>query len=478
MNMRNDSVSNSLPGQTHDDLHEELLGLQQEKEAIFEKSGDAIFVVHPVSGEIFDANGRAAVMTGYPVSELKGMNLERLLPEQAISIKNIEVNSQNGNGGPRVILRRHDGTSIYVDISACSIHVGTKSLTFVFVLHADRRKLRRSLLAQARLISATKDDPEPIYDFPNIIGKSDQIRKICQLIGQVAKTDCSVLIQGESGTGKEIVAQAIHFHSARSNDPFVRVNCAALSETLLESELFGHVKGAFTGAIRDRRGRFMQADRGTILLDEIACMSLSGQAKLLRVLEERECEPVGSSVTTLVNVRVIVACNTNLKKAVAEGKFREDLFYRLNVFSMFAPPLRERKEDIPLLVQHFLRKYNLAVGKEIRELAPETVALMMHHDWPGNVRELRNAVEHAVIVAKGPVILPSHLPSNLIMPGAANEPADSSAELSLRDKLNLFEKQIIQDALIRASGVKKQAAAVLQIDPRNFPYLLRKHDLF
>jgi len=477
METRNDIVGNSLPGQTHHELHQELLGLQQEKEAIFEKSGDAIFVVHPVSGEIFDANGRAAVMTGYPVSVLKGMNIERLLPEQATSIKIIEVNSQNGNGGPRMILRRQDGTSIYVDISACSIHRGQKSLTFVFVLHADRRKLRRSLFAQDRLISATKDDPEPIYDFPNIIGKSEQIRKICQLIGQVAKTDCSVLIQGESGTGKEIVAQAIHFHSARSNDPFVRVNCAALSETLLESELFGHVKGAFTGAIRDRLGRFMQANDGTILLDEIACMSLSSQAKLLRVLEERECEPVGSSITTSVNVRVIVACNTNLKKAVAEGKFREDLFYRLNVFSMFAPPLRERKEDIPLLAQHFLRKYSLAVGKEIRDLAPETLALMMHHDWPGNVRELRNALEHAVIVAKGPVILPSNLPSNLITSDGMKEIDNFSTELSLREKLNLLEKQIIQDSLTRANGFKKRAAAMLQIDPRNFPYLLRKHNI-
>jgi transcriptional regulator with GAF, ATPase, and Fis domain len=273
------------------------------------------------------------------------------------------------------------------------------------------------------------------------------------------------------------------------------VNCAALSETLLESELFGHVKGAFTGAIQDRKGRFMQANGGTILLDEIGCMSLSGQAKLLRVLEEREFEPVGSSVTTSVDVRVIAASKMDLKAAVEEGKFREDLYYRLNVFSIFMPPLREKKEDVPLLAQHFLRIYATTVGKEIQALAPETLDLMIKYDWPGNARELKNAIEHAVIVAKGTVILPSNLPSNLTMPDEVPDSGTPSAEsktvssnpvesglnlpeeLGLRDKLSICEKQFIQDALKRAKGVKKEAASILQIDPRNFAYLLRKHGL-
>ena len=466
----------SSHGSPHD-LRRKLLELEDEKKAIFTESGDAIFVVDPVSGEIFEANDRAATMTGYPGSELQGMNFDRLISEQQISSKIIEFNSLNRNGRLRSILRREDATSIYVDMSICSIQRDQKSLRLVFVVHADRRKSRRHFVAQERSASVVMDAPEPIYEFPNIIGKSEKIRKICQLIGQVAKTDSTVLIQGESGTGKEIVAQAIHFHSLRFKGAFVKVNCAALSETLLESELFGHVKGAFTGAIRDRSGRFMQADGGTILLDEIACMPLSGQAKLLRVLEEQEFEPVGSSVTTSVNVRVIVASNANLDKAVAEGKFREDLYYRLNVFSMLMPSLREKKEDIPLLAQHFLRKYNLAVGKEIRDLAPETLALMMQYDWPGNVRELKNAVEHAVIVGKGSVILPSNLPTNLTMSGTVIENTNFSTELSLRDQLHLLEKQIIQDTLIRTKGVKKHAAAMLQIDPRNFSYLLRKHNL-
>ena len=221
------------------------------------------------------------------------------------------------------------------------------------------------------------------------------------------------MIQGESGTGKEIVANAIHAHSHRCRGPFVKVNCAALTETLLESELFGHLKGAFTGAIRDHRGRFKQADGGTILLDEIGSMPLSGQVKLLRVLQEHEFEPVGSSVTTSVNVRVIAATNVDLEKAMSEGKFREDLYYRLKVFEISVPPLRERKEDIPLLSQHFLHQYTQSLRKEIRALAPETLAVLIEHDWPGNVRELENAIEHAVIVQKGQVILPSSLPMNL-----------------------------------------------------------------
>jgi transcriptional regulator with GAF, ATPase, and Fis domain len=309
--------------------------------------------------------------------------------------------------------------------------------------------------------------------FPNLIGQSEKIRHVCQLIGSVAKSDVTVLIQGESGTGKEIVANAIHAHSLRNRGPFVKVNCAALTETLLESELFGHVKGAFTGAVRDRCGRFKQADGGTILLDEIGSLSLAGQAKLLRVLQEQEFEPVGSSITTAVNVRVIAATNSDLQKAVAEGKFREDLFYRLNVFSIHLPPLRERKEDIALLAQHFLQKYNLAIGKKIQAFAAETLAAMMRYDWPGNVRELENAVEHAVLVETNLFISPGSLPMNLTPP----EPADASTELGLREMLNLFEKQIIIDTLIRANWIKKRAAAILQIDPRNFPYLLRKHNI-
>ncbi len=310
-------------------------------------------------------------------------------------------------------------------------------------------------------------------ELPNLVGASEKIREVCQCIGQVAPTDSTVLIQGESGTGKELVAQAIHFHSCRSCRPFIKVNCAALPETLIESELFGHVRGAFTGAARDRKGRFAEADSGTILLDEIGSLSLASQAKLLRVLQEREFEPVGSSTTVKVDVRVIASCNLDLAQVVRAGAFREDLYYRLNVFRIFLPPLRERKEDIPLLAQHFLHKYNLAVGKKIQAFAAETLTAMMQYDWPGNVRELENAVEHAVLVEKSPVILLASLPMNL----APKETSEDATELGLRDTLNLLEKQIILDTLIRAKWIKKRAADMLRIDARNLPYLLRKHNL-
>jgi PAS domain S-box-containing protein len=472
------------------DIYQKLLELQGKKEAIIEKTGDAVFVVHSSSGDIFEANGVAAALTGYPLSELQGMNFENLVPKENIMLKKVALRSLNGNGMPRAFLRKKDGTSQEVELSAHTIQMGQKPQVLVIVRKPGQDELARledlrQYFAKKRSLRVASEPPEPEDGFPNIIGKSDKIRGICHLIGQVAKTDCTVLIQGESGTGKEIVAQVIHFHSSRSGGPFVKVNCAALSETLLESEIFGHVKGAFTGAIRDRKGRFKQADGGTIFLDEIGCMSLTGQAKLLRVLEEREFEPVGSSNTIPVNVRIIAASKINLKQSVEEGRFREDLYYRLNVFSIEMPSLREKKEDIPLLVMHFLRKYNLAIGKEIREILPETLDLMMRYNWPGNVRELKNAVEHAVIVAKGPVILPSHLPLNSTLNSNDEENTNTSeglrlpdmTDLGLRDRLNYLEKEIVLDALNRANGIKKQAAEMLQIDPRNFSYLLRKHNL-
>ncbi len=313
--------------------------------------------------------------------------------------------------------------------------------------------------------------------FPTIVGQSEKIRQLCRMIGAVAKSTATVLIHGESGTGKEVVANAIHAHSLRAHGPLVKVNCAVLNETLLESELFGHVKGAFTGAIRDRLGRFRQAEGGTIFLDEIGCLPLAGQAKLLRVLQEHEFEPVGASTTIKVNVRVLAATNMNLKKAVEEGRFREDLYYRLNVFALALPRLRERKEDIPLLVQHFLARFSREMNKPAHTVTPETLALLMAHDWPGNVRELENALEHAVIVEKSAVLQPESLPANFVSQGLAKGREELRAMLGLRERLNQLEKQILLETLARANWIKKQAAEMLRIDARNLPYLLRKHRL-
>ncbi|MGH8491062.1 MAG: sigma-54 interaction domain-containing protein [Gammaproteobacteria bacterium] len=367
----------------------------------FNSASDAVFVFDAATETLIEANIQALNDTGHQHEEIKGLAIDRLFRAQ---------NGSNAHAFPRnadeadaaccngLRLVRKSGEVIAVDASVTRLQWGEQNFIFIAA---------RKLIAALSCADSTTDTRATWFeqvDFPSIIGQSGKIRTVCRLIGSVAKTDATVLIQGESGTGKEIVANAIHAHSHRCHGPFVKVNCAALTETLLESELFGHVKGAFTGAIRDRRGRFKQADGGTILLDEVGSMPLTGQAKLLRVLQEREFEPVGTSVTTPVNVRVIAATNVELAKGVADGTFREDLYYRLNVFCIPLPPLRERKEDIALLAQHFLRAYREAIGNDIRSIAPETIALLIEHDWPGNVRELANAVEHAVIVEKGPAL--------------------------------------------------------------------------
>lgn len=439
----------------------------------FNSVSDAVFVFDAVTKTLIEANSQALTDAGYQTEEIKELPIDRLFQAQRLAVHVFPLNiDQAYTCGDDVLLLEKSGGRIAVSVSVASVECSGKDC-LIFTA----RKLKTTLdHSDSGANSEDRWRPED-QDFPCIIGQSEKTHHVCRLIGSVTKTDATVLIQGESGTGKEIVANAIHAHSLRCGGPFVKVNCAALTETLLESELFGHVRGAFTGAIRDRRGRFKQADGGTILLDEIGSMALSGQAKLLRVLQERAFEPVGSSVTVPVNVRVIAASNTGLAKAVAEGTFREDLYYRLNVFAIPLLPLRERKDDVPLLAQHFLCQYSLAVGKAIRAIAPETLTLLIEHDWPGNVRELENAVEHAIIVEKGSVIMPSSLPRNFTKSHDGQKAPGCSAEPRLREKLNLLEKQILRDALLRANGIKKRAAVMLGIDPRNMPYLLRKHRL-
>jgi PAS domain S-box-containing protein len=437
----------------------------------FNTAGDAIFIIDVETQTVVEANTQAINCTGYQPEEIAGLSVERLFrlpPGMALPFRFQEAYDTTQTRLDGLQLVKRNAEAVEVSINASIIECNQSKILFVIVRELD------GVPAQCNSTSATGNITwREEESFPSIIGLSEKIRYICQLIGSVAKSDSTVLIQGESGTGKEIVANAIHAHSLRHRGPFVKVNCVALTEALLESELFGHVKGAFTGAIRDRRGRFKQADGGTILLDEIGSMSLAGQAKLLRVLQEHEFEPVGSSATTAVNVRVIAATNADLKKAVTESKFREDLYYRLHVFSISLPPLRERKDDISMLAQHFLHKYNLAVGKKIQAFTSETLTAMVQYDWPGNVRELENTVEHAVLVEKSLAISPASLPMNL----TPKDASESSTELGLRDMLNLFEKQVILDTLMRANWIKKRAADMLRIDARNLPYLLRKHNL-
>lgn len=428
-----------------------------------------IFVIHPTTKTVTEANIQAMEYSGYQIEELRGLAIDRLFRYQSDWESLFSGDKTNLEGWK---LFKKDGTQATVNLTTTQVDWNALSYLFVIARQAEMRVLPCDE-AERRQDAIWQ---EAIH-FPTIIGHSEKIREVCRLIGSVAKSDATVLIQGESGTGKEIVANAIQAHSLRCQGPFVKVNCAALTETLLESELFGHVKGAFTGAIRDRRGRFKQADGGTILLDEIGCMSLAAQVKLLRVLQEHEFEPVGSSMPTSVDVRVLASTNTDLRKAVAEGKFREDLYYRLNVFMISLPPLRERKEDIPLLARHFLKRYAQAIGKDLCSLVPETLMLLLQHDWPGNARELENAIEHAVIVENGSAIFPSSLPINLAKSGAMDSTPESTVEQGLRVKLTLLEKEILLEALTRANGIKRLAATMLRVDPRNLPYLLRKHHL-
>lgn len=305
------------------------------------------------------------------------------------------------------------------------------------------------------------------YGFENIVGRSDRMKEIFQLVEKIADTDSTVLVLGESGTGKELVARAVHFRSRRAERPFVAVNCAAIPEGLLESELFGHVKGAFTGAIATRLGKFEEADRGTIFLDEIGDMSPPLQVKVLRVLQERSFQPVGSSKTREVDVRVIAATNQDLTRLVAENRFREDLFYRLNVIPVTLPPLRERIDDIPPLASHFLKKYNLENQKEVAGFSEGALELMRHYSWPGNVRELENTVERLVVLKGSGPVQEEDLPPALRHDRKAWIPEGLSFPeegISFRDLVDHFESELIRRAMEKSGGNKNRAAQLLKLN--------------
>lgn len=314
-----------------------------------------------------------------------------------------------------------------------------------------------------------------------IIGESKAIRQICKTIGKFAKTDHTILIQGETGVGKERVAEAVHIHSKVSHGPFIKVNCAALPDSLIESELFGHIKGAFTDAHISRKGRFEKAQSGTILLDEIGTMSLFGQAKLLRVLEEKEFQPVGSSATIRTDARIIATTNIPLEKAVAKGDFRADLYHRLNMVPIHIPPLKESKEDIPLLVYYFLEKFSAETKKNIYGFSRQVFEDVINFDWPGNVRQLKNFVRYCIVNEDTRIVQPESC-SYDIAKEVADEPAKDRPVLfdnvSLKTSLRAIEGQIIRDVLSMVKGKKSQAARILKIDKRNLSYFLKKHNLW
>jgi Nif-specific regulatory protein len=309
------------------------------------------------------------------------------------------------------------------------------------------------------------------YDFSHIIGNSSPMRQVYEQVTQVARTNTTALLRGESGTGKELIAHAIHYNSLRANKPFIKVNCGALPETLIESELFGYEKGAFTGAQGRKKGRFELAEGGTLFLDEIGDLNISTQIKLLRVLQEREFERLGGTETIKANVRLITATNKDLEKAISKGEFREDLYYRLNVFAIFVPPLRERKSDILLLADHFLEKYAREHVKNIKRISTPAIDMLTSYHWPGNVRELENIIERAVLVCETNVLHGHHLPPTL----QTAEESDTITRLSLDSAVEAFESDIIQDALKTTRGNQKKAAKLLDSTERIIGYKIKKY---
>ena len=317
------------------------------------------------------------------------------------------------------------------------------------------------------------------YQLKNVIGVSKQMQEVFAMVEQVSQSRSTILLRGESGTGKELIAHAIHFKSSRAEQPFVKFSCAAIPENLLESELFGHEKGAFTGAIRSRAGRFEQAHGGTIFLDEIGDIPMTMQIKLLRVLQERKFERVGGNRTISVDIRLITATNRNLELAVQQNLFREDLYYRLNVIPVYIAPLRARKDDIPPLVEFFLKKINDDNGKNV-ELAPECLPLMMQYPWPGNVRELENFIERLIVMARRDIVHPQdlHLPISQgaeVSIGLSGIPKETPDSLS--ETIEEIEKKQIEDALIRTGGVHTRAARILKLTPRQIRYKLKKYNI-
>jgi len=309
------------------------------------------------------------------------------------------------------------------------------------------------------------------FDHYGIVGTSRAIQEVARVARLVAQSRSTVLVTGETGTGKELVARAIHNWSAQRDMPLVRVNCAALPETLIESELFGHVRGAFTGAVTNKKGRFALADGGTILLDEIGVIAPSVQAKLLRVLQEREFEPLGSERTVQVDVRVIAATNRDLRQLAADGRFQEDLYYRLNVIPIAMPPLRDRREDIPLLVEHFIRRHAVRAGKRIDGISPDAMASFVDGQWPGNVRELENTVERAVVLARSTIIQVA----DVTLVGSPSAAPTSLPSLNLKQNLEWTERETLRRSLDASRGIKKDAAELMGLSQRAMSYYLHKH---
>jgi DNA-binding NtrC family response regulator len=383
-----------------------------------------------------------------------------------------ELSAAPADGEPPqiVIMTAHGSTQIVREAFKLGVEdFLEKPFEIDELLALARRAVRSQRLQTEKQYLISERDAE--FNHYGLVGRSRLMQDVILRTELVAQTKSTVLITGETGTGKEMVARLIHHRSPQREMPLIKVNCAAIPEGLLESELFGHVRGAFTGATMTKRGKFALADGGSIFLDEIGTMSTAVQSKLLRVLQEREFEPLGAERTQRVDVRVIAATNRDLKQMVSEDKFQEDLYYRLNVIPIEIPPLRERREDIPVLIEHFLVKHRQRTGKRVEGVSPEVVDALRKYDWPGNVRELENTIERAVVLATGPVLNTS----SISLLGASSATHTGLPSLRLHQNLEWVERETIRRALDQSGGVKKDAAELMGISQRALSYYLAKY---
>lgn len=397
------------------DAEKEMRDSEKRFRDIFSAVNDGIIIVDPDDGKIVDINDKAVKMLGYETDELIGMSVRNIHPDEMDQINNIVSGVLKGSPviTDEFSCLRKDRKYMPADMSFSKVELNETTYVLVMVRDiTERKKSEKEIESALAEIKELKKqlEAENIYlqeeikiqhNFEEIISKSNNFKKVLQKVEQVASTDATVLILGETGTGKELIARAVHNISDRRDRPLVKVNCAALPANLVESELFGHEKGAFTGALARKIGRFELANGGTIFLDEIGDLSLDLQSKLLRVLQEGEFERLGNPRVIKVDVRIISATNRDLEKALEEGEFRRDLYYRLNVFPIFTPPLRDRKEDIPLLVKHFMNKYSGRIAKKVDKVSQKVMDILMQYHWFGNVRELENIIERAVIISRG-----------------------------------------------------------------------------
>ena len=445
-------------------LSHEMIREKERSEAIINSIADGVITVSR-DLRITSFNRSAENVTGYKAREVIGEPCRSIFRSAACEhdcpVREAFRTGEPATGVEVEILAR-DGSRIPVSMNTALLRDENGEVVGAVESFRDLSRVRK-----------LTEELRGIYSFRNIIGRSPQIQQVFGLIRSVASTNVTVLVQGETGTGKELVAKAIHYESPRCDARFVAVNCAALPETLLESELFGHVKGAFTGATSDRKGRFEVADGGTLFLDEIAEIGYETQAKLLRVLENREFERVGDSATRHVDVRLICATNRNLRDLVAGGGIREDLYYRINVVTIDLPPLRERSGDIPLLIEHFVDKLCKETGKAVTEISPDAMDLLIDYAWPGNVREMENALGHAFVHSRGGVILSEHLPQDI----TTGIPHITHAALGPVTSLDEMEKMLIQEALKKSGNNRTRAAARLGVSRSSLWRKMKKYGL-